>query len=218
MYPTGAYVQEWNTSSASPRASAPKIISLPKLDYSTHSPSSQPSSAGGDYYEEEVAHGALHWAHREVPIFIEGGGIGFRSSYYTDLEDSLKEWTRASGGLVQFVETHYPHEAAVTVDWVPNSPQSGESGNTTITYRTLGGERLLNHAHIDLAALINGRQLSDVEMKKACLHELGHALGLVHATSPADIMYFRSNPAQGTSLSARDSNTIRRLYFASKET
>lgn len=175
-------------------------------------PTQKPAAACADYYLEEISHGALRWDHCELTVCIEEGGVGYRNSYGSIFVQALNEWTRASGGRIQFCRTNYPQAADIVVDWLAGSPAAGEAGNTQIGFRVYGGHRVLSHAHIDIAALVNGRQVSDSEMKKTCLHELGHALGLVHTSAPGDIMFYRSNPNQATTLSARDAATIRRLY------
>ncbi|MBZ0185329.1 MAG: matrixin family metalloprotease, partial [Candidatus Obscuribacterales bacterium] len=55
--------------------------------------------------------------------------------------------------------------------------------------------------------------LSDDDMKKVCLHEVGHALGINgHSSDNHDIMFFSESPSVWPALTKRDKLTIRLLY------
>jgi predicted Zn-dependent protease len=55
--------------------------------------------------------------------------------------------------------------------------------------------------------------LSDEEMKKTCLHELGHSMGLQgHSTNNHDIMFFSMSNTNWPVLSKRDKATVFMIY------
>jgi len=55
--------------------------------------------------------------------------------------------------------------------------------------------------------------LSEEEMKKTCLHELGHAMGLQgHSTNNHDIMFFAMSTTVWPVISRRDKATLFRVY------
>jgi len=57
------------------------------------------------------------------------------------------------------------------------------------------------------------REFSESEVKRAYLHEVGHAFGIAgHSSEPADIMFFAVRKNQSPHLSERDVATINHLY------
>src|SRR6202022_1923588 len=55
--------------------------------------------------------------------------------------------------------------------------------------------------------------IADDVMKKACLHETGHALGFAgHSTNNKDVMFFSDSPTVWDSLTKRDRATMAHLY------
>ncbi|MBX9721169.1 MAG: matrixin family metalloprotease, partial [Candidatus Obscuribacterales bacterium] len=57
------------------------------------------------------------------------------------------------------------------------------------------------------------RQMTDAEVRKAYLHEVGHAFGIAgHSSDPHDIMYKAVCSQQQPTLDDRDIATINHLY------
>ncbi len=74
---------------------------------------------------------------------------------------------------------------------------------------TKPGERV----HPEVVTVIKEVGFDVSEVKKTCLHEFGHALGLQgHSSRPDDIMYHAISPRQSPTLTARDQATITGLY------
>ena len=66
---------------------------------------------------------------------------------------------------------------------------------------------------MELASRLPNREMSDDEIKKTFLHEVGHAFGLAgHSQLRDDIMFARVSAGQPAHLSNRDRSTICRLY------
>ena len=212
-----AFIQEWNRrcdTNQNPAKNS-SVAVVPRYGFAPHAPAipNMPGTAGGgDYFNEEISRGAMRWSHMPLSVYVQAGGMGYSQQYSQIFTAAENEWTRISQGRVRFVNAPSPYEADITVDWLPGSPGAGEAGNTKTAFANCGGQRAMTHAHVDLAGTVSGRPMTDSEMRKTCLHELGHALGLVHTSQPGDIMYFQSNPNQSGILSARDGGTICRLY------
>ena len=107
---------------------------------------------------------------------------------------ALDDWSRAAGGPLEFATTTDEDSALVRVYFVP--PGEGQYGEM-IPLRVNGrrgaavfirpdtdafGVEIANRAHTD-------ELFRDTIVYLTCLHELGHALGLVHTSEYEDIMY-----------------------------
>jgi predicted Zn-dependent protease len=206
-----AFITEWNKRYDKQQNSLRESASVvtPKYGYAAHAPMVSSEHTQGDYADEEMSQGAMRWSHMPLRVFVAADS---QSSYGHTFLQSLDEWARNSGGRVSFVRAQSPEDSDITVDWVANAPYAGEAGNTRTAFSNTGSGPIITHAHIDIATTSNGAAMTDNEMRKTCLHELGHALGLVHTSRPGDIMYYQSNPSQVCSLTPRDSATIQRLY------
>lgn len=154
-----------------------------------------------------------------VFIHPESSVPGFRSEFVELFQQATRDWERASGGQVRFEQAKDAQHADIDVSWTDKrdtATVSGEAGYTK-TYPNQSG---LDRSTICLytVAPTPGKSISDPMMRVACLHELGHALGMQgHSKDPRDIMipayHLKSDDtAQSVQLSQRDVKTIRRLY------
>jgi hypothetical protein len=107
---------------------------------------------------------------------------------------ALREWERTLDGAVK-LETATEQDALLRVYWVgPSSGQYGEMRPLRVGGRR-GAEVYIRPDTDALGPDIGGRARNDELFRETvvyltCLHELGHAFGLSHTDSFADIMYF----------------------------
>lgn len=193
---------------------------------------SQPTSGatadmGNDYFMSVTPGGkCFRWSQQKMPIrvFIAQGtpAIGFRESFGQDLSDALNEWSQATESRVTFMLVSDLTQADIYCDWTadPNHiVQSGtavEGGLTRLTaqQRDNGPDVQISRARMTILTTGGGGSpRTDNEMKKVCLHEVGHAMGLNgHSGSNQDIMFYSEINSDWPVLSARDKSTIERLY------
>ena len=133
----------------------------------------------------------------------------------TFFQQAASQWSDAAGGKISFVYITSPVNPCVSVRWVKDHP-FGEApptiGITKLDLAIINNVQYIQSVRMELAVDgSNGQPMSDSIMKLLSLHELGHAIGIWgHSDNPNDIM-FDTLDAQ-TGLSARDINTINRLY------
>jgi hypothetical protein len=108
---------------------------------------------------------------------------------------ALESWQRATGGELTFVRAASEEEALVRVYWAPAA--GGQYGEMR-PLEVAGRRGAAVYIRPDTAAL--GQEIAqaaqldslfrDTIVYLTCLHELGHALGLVHTAEFEDVMYF----------------------------
>jgi hypothetical protein len=122
-----------------------------------------------------------------------------------------------SNGKLAWVEVSNPQAADIYCEWTAkvNPQRPNEAGFTVAMARNNNGTpiRTMGKAKITILTHYNGKNLTDRDMRKVCLHELGHAYGLQgHSPFSDDIMFATTSRNQGDSLSMRDVKSIQRLY------
>lgn len=186
--------------------------------------SKQPASDkfGPDYVREAIAGEMNRWTKDKstITVFFDRNSKvpGVRSEFIGILRDCLNEWSEALGGKIQFAESTLERNADLVCRWV-YQPRPGrddlllnERGNASLTaYR---GQ--ISHATIKLltASSLVGGDVSAEIIRKTCLHEIGHALGIAgHSPNNNDVMFYLvESPTVQSHLTERDRETIRKLY------
>jgi tetratricopeptide (TPR) repeat protein len=182
----------------------------------------------GDYLASVLGTGVLVWPASAMPlkVFIADGGVvpGYRDSFRDILISSFDVWTQATGGRISWVLTENPKTADIYCDWTnmgcPNI--SGETKHEhTQAWDSLyaspvrkGGIAFLDHVSLNIRtiAVLDEKPIDARTVRTACLHEVGHALGIrAHSINDGDAM-FVSVDFCPQSPSGRDIATLRGLY------
>src|SRR5262245_6398725 len=177
-------------------------------------------------------------ASEPIPYFIADGTgrTGFRASDRELAGWAMAAWQRTAGGALR-LEAAPESTAIVRLYWAnPREGQYGEMRPLIVQGRN--GAAVYIRPDMDgLGPEIAQRASADDLLRDSivyltCLHELGHALGLSHTASFADIMYFfgyggdiveyfsryrrqlrsRADIARASGLSDADIKRLRALY------
>lgn len=175
-----------------------------------------------DYFADISAEGAYTWKPQKFPlkVFMQPGtGVdGYKANMPDVLRASFDEWQTASEGRVSWTEVSTPESADINVVWTDRAVDNGRGteGGRTRTYALINhatNKGVINKAEMTLLTELPNGQLGDKDIKRAYLHEVGHAFGLAgHSTVRGDIMYYAVGPRQQPILGDRDIATINRLY------
>lgn len=183
----------------------------------------QQQTMQNDYFAS-AAFGGKYFRWMKMPIrvcIMAGDGVpGYQSSYYQDLMDSFSQWAVASGSRITFELANNPAQSDITCEWtgdankVMDHGRLLEGGLTKLNGQPVNATDIsITSAHMTILTNRGGMPLNDADMKKVCLHEVGHALGINgHSNNNNDVMFFSESPTILPILSNRDMATIRRLY------
>jgi predicted Zn-dependent protease len=185
------------------------------------------SISADNYFSGLTDKGIAHWPKSKLPIKVFVSNEKFANQIFqgaspqTILIESFDEWTEASKGYLKWQLVNKPNSADITCFWT-NNVLEGKKNNSGVleggvTHGTCfptdkGIE--LQHASITIC-LCNpdGSVASLDEMKRRCLHEVGHALGIMgHSSCKTDVMFYSTSIREVNCLSNRDVVTLCKLY------
>lgn len=189
----------------------------------TYQTQSTNSDYRNDNYLDDIASdGIYRWLPEKLPVkvYIENGANvpGYRSTFRQALTQSFDRWSQLSAGRLGWTEVRDKSRADIVCSWTDQATENDrgtEIGRTkTFTrFDTSTNSGTIQRATMVLLTEMPDRDLSDYEVEKAYLHEVGHAFGLAgHSPVRSDIMAAAINDSQRLDLSRRDINTINRLY------
>lgn len=175
-----------------------------------------------DYYSSVTSHGVFRWSRDRLPlkVYIEPGeGVeGYRHSFKAALVDAFSKWAAASQRRIKFQFESRKDDAHIYCSWTADpalvacTGTQGERGETRIIAR----KGAISRATIKLLTqpILEESLLSDDDMKKACLHEIGHVLGMQgHSSNNHDVMFSTVDTATvWPVLTKRDIATLLKLY------
>ena len=180
-------------------------------------------SQADDYLSDACPGGRYYrWCRMPVRVcLVSGAGIsGYRDSYFQVFIDSFNKWAEGSKNRLSFRFVADAAQADIVCDWTADAGRivaagrAVEGGLTRLSSKEqANGDASINSAGITILTNRKGESLSDDDMKKVCLHEIGHALGINgHSTCNRDIMFFSESSTVWPALTRRDKGTICRLY------
>lgn len=155
---------------------------------------------------------------QKLRVFInKAPGIsGFRDTFPGFLIQAFNDWMKSLGDKLSFTLVADKDSADIVCDWT-DAPKNVSGGNSErgAAFTDLKNG-FIRHASIVIliTPIVNLGQLSDNAVRKACLHEVGHALGINgHSSNNRDVMYATvDSPTVQAALSSRDLATILKLY------
>lgn len=174
-----------------------------------------------DYYAE-LGQDIYTWPKSRMPIKVymhPGTGVpGFLPAFDNALREAFATWQDASQGSLSFEFVESPKNADITCYWVADPKQLRGGGEQGLATLNRDGKHI-GSAKIDFLTTpigLHGYAISTVDalvMKRVCLHEVGHVLGIAgHSPYVDDTMYFSEVGTKDVALTQRDINTIRRIY------
>lgn len=192
---------------------------------------SQAQGSGGPSsqldYLGQVASGGKYFRWRHAPIAVciaPGAGVpGYQESFRQQLMDAFTMWQQATNGGLTFTLVQNPSQANIYCDWTGDPRKIMEAGRAVEGGLTklsgtpeADGNVAISNVRMTLLTNRGGAPLNDMAMKRVCLHEVGHALGLSgHSSVNSDIMFYSETIGGAPVLSQRDIATIHRLYGSS---
>ncbi len=165
------------------------------------------------------------WARHKMPIKVyiheaEDDSIKFNSnqSGLTDntpgeiLQRAMDSWVQATEGRISFEKTGKQEDANICCFFTKDP--DGLANDCAAGLTTWNLETAHPQAKISVLAVNrdDAKPVDRTEFYDTCLHEFGHALGLEHSRSTADIMYRSVRATPLGALSENDKRRIITLY------
>lgn len=165
-----------------------------------------------DYFQQITKGHPFRWFDTDMAIRVlvkPGAGVpNFKPKFDQILRDAFQTWVENSNSKIKFQFVKEP-PADITCEFVADLPRQQPSVAGVTNYQT--SPHHMNSADIFIRTTNKIAPLTDELMRAICLHEIGHALGLVnHSLDPHDVMF--PYLSQQKTLSERDVKTIRKLY------
>lgn len=175
------------------------------------------SDSGSANYLCEFKHGAHRWNRPVVGVFVADAGVTGNA-----VDACIGQWNSIANGRIQLRRVAEPADAQIVIASTNDTAQLDSADELGMTALRLNSSGMLEAAKItllsaDALARKAGGRVPPTEVQirayAVMLHEFGHALGLQHSSSPADVMSATVAPLGFESApSPRDVNTLLALY------
>lgn len=180
-------------------------------------------SSTADYFLQACPNGkCFRWQRMPIRVYIAPGAgtPGYRDSFVQFLMEAFSTWAKGADNRLAFMLSQDPSQCDILCEWTgdPNkvveAGRAVEGGLTKLSAQPQpNGDLNIISARVILLCTRGGTGLSDDDMKKVCLHELGHVLGINgHSSDNHDIMFFSESATVWPALTKRDKATISRIY------
>lgn len=185
------------------------------------------SQSQPDYLADASPNGQLcRWPAQKIPLRVyidpgKGEWSQVQANPPQALREAFSNWSQATAGRIAFMPVNDPNQADIVCVWTDDPEKIVEAGRAVeggLTKLTMqpdpnGTGIMVVRATVTLLTNRGGTPLTYDEMKKVCLHEVGHALGLNgHSNNNKDIMFYSESPSIWPALTKRDKATVMRLY------
>jgi Flp pilus assembly protein TadD len=147
--------------------------------------------------------------------FVNLGDINMFNGNFDKASAAFQQWSAASDGKIHFLFVDSKYLANITCKWTDNFAEAEaetEADGANTNMFVADGSSLWANIYI-LTRTHDSNSVTNACMHHTCLHEIGHAIGLVkHSPVHTDVMFAFEENEPSTERSKRDILTIRRLY------
>lgn len=145
-----------------------------------------------------------------IAILVDPAFKEYSLQFKKAVLNSFEQWRQASGGFLRY-QLVSQKEARIVCKLLKYRRERGFGSILGETMRD-DDEGLEDNLKFAKVEVFFSTDQDPREIEATTLHEVGHALGLNHSNNPRDIMFPSAREPFTALLTARDKNSIRKLY------